>query len=72
MKNQRFLYILLGLVLIALIGCGTSRQRTVEEKSPTDPDQMSMVDERETGSAIPLAPGTGLELGRLARRRERA
>lgn len=65
MKKQQFVSILVGLVLITLIGCGTSRQQTVAEKSPTDPDQMSRVDERGTGSVTPLAPGTGLKLGRL-------
>lgn len=50
---------------MTLIGCSSTRQRTVVEKVPTESDQMPRGDEREGGSATPLAPGTGLELGRL-------
>ncbi len=65
MKTRPLVFILIGLVLIWLVGCGSTRQRTVVEKVPAEPGQMSTAGEREGGSATPLAPGTGLELGRL-------
>ena len=57
---------LIAMVLVmTLIGCSSTQQRTVAEKVPTESDQMSRGDERDGGSVTPLAPGTGLELGSL-------
>ena len=65
MKTRSFVFILIGLVSISLVGCGSTQPRAVVEKVPADSAQTSPAGERAGGSATPLAPGTGLELGRL-------